>query len=140
MSKGKYLGIDFGDRRVGIAISDFDKTIAFPRDFLEYERIPALLKSIQKFCEEEDIIKIVLGLPIHMDGTFGERAKKTQVFFEKIKKAMPKMEVDFFDERLSTEYATKALGQQGIKAKNQKGKRDALSAQIVLQNYLNSLK
>ncbi|MBN2087641.1 Holliday junction resolvase RuvX [Candidatus Peregrinibacteria bacterium] len=139
MNKGKYLGIDYGDRRVGIAVSDFNKEIAFPRDFLEFKSINSLIQQIRDICEEEQICKIVLGLPIQMDGTFGDRAIETQKFFDELKQNLPEIGVDFFDERLSTEYAKKALGMQGIKSKDQKGKRDALSAQIILQNYLNSL-
>ncbi|MBU0577542.1 Holliday junction resolvase RuvX [Patescibacteria group bacterium] len=140
MTKGKYLGIDFGDKRVGIAISDFNKEISFPRDFLEYKSTRGLITEIKKLCEEEQITKIVLGLPIQMDGTFGERAIETQKFFDKLKKHLQGIDIDFFDERLSTEYASKALHKQGIRAKEQKGKRDTLSAQIILQNYLNSLR
>ena len=140
MSKGKYLGIDYGDKRVGIAVSDFNKEVAFPRDFLEYKSLKGLTNQIRDLCEEEQITKIILGLPIHMDGKFGERAEKTMKFFNKLKESLPGINIECFDERLSTEYAVKALRKQGIKAKDQKGKRDALSAQIVLQNYLNSLK
>ena len=140
MSKGKYLGIDYGDRRVGIAISDFNKEIAFPRDFLEFKSAKGLINQIRDICEEEQVVKIILGLPIQMDGTFGERAVETQKFFDKLKEGLPNIAVDFFDERLSTEYAVKALNMQGIKAKDQKGKRDTLSAQIILQNYLASIK
>ena len=140
MNKGKYLAIDYGDKRVGIAVSDYDKAIAFPRDFLTYGSEKELISQLQKLCEEEDISKIILGLPIHMDGTFGERAKKTQKFFDKLREAMPHVSIDFFDERLSTQFAVRSLRGQGIKDKDQKGKRDALSAQIILQNYLNSLK
>jgi putative Holliday junction resolvase len=140
MTKGKYLGIDYGDKRVGIAVSDFNKEIAFPRDFLEYKSLKGLISQIRKLCEEEQIAKVIIGLPINMDGTFGDRALKTLKFFNKLKEVMPDISTEYFDERLSTEYAVKALRQQGIKDKNQKGKRDALSAQIVLQNYLNSLK
>jgi putative holliday junction resolvase len=140
MTKGKYLGIDFGDKRVGIAVSDFNKEIAFPRDFLEYKSLKGLISQIGKICEEDQVVKIILGLPINMDGTFGERALKTLKFFNKLKESIKNISVECFDERLSTEYAVKALHAQGIKAKSQKGKRDSLSAQIVLQNYLNSLK
>jgi len=139
MNKGKYLAIDYGDKRVGIALSDYNKEIAFPRDFLTYTGDKNLISQLQKICEEEDVSKIILGLPIQMDGTFGERAKKTQKFFDKLKEAMPTMSIDFFDERLSTEFAVKSLRGQGIKDKDQKGKRDAMSAQIILQNYLSSL-
>ena len=139
MNKGKYLAIDFGDKRVGIALSDYNKEIAFPRDFLEYSSEKNLITQLKQICQEEDVIKIILGLPIQMDGTFGERAKKTQKFFDQLKKAIPSMSIDFFDERLSTEFAVKSLRGQGIKSKDQKGKRDAMSAQIILQNYLVSL-
>lgn len=140
MSKGKYLGIDFGDKRVGIAVSDFNKDIAFPRDFLTYNGENDLIAQLRKICEEESVVKIILGLPIMMDGVLGDRAKKTQLFYDKLKKAMPGMSVDFFDERLSTEFAVASLRGQGIKDKDQKGKRDAASAQIILQNYLSSLR
>ena len=137
--KGRLLAIDYGDKRVGIAVSDYNKEIAFPRDFLTYTGDKDLIRQLRKLCEEENVSKIILGLPIQMDGTFGERARKTQKFFDKLKEALPHMSIDFFDERLSTEFAVKSLRGQGFKAKDQKGKRDALSAQIILQNYLNSL-
>lgn len=139
MSNTTYLGIDFGDRRVGIAVSDWTKDIAFPRDFFEYDEMDVLIDQLRQLCDEEGVEKIVLGLPLHMDGKVGERAKKTHVFADLLKKRMPNMDIILFDERLSTEYANQTLRKQGIRAKNQKGKRDALSAQIILQNYLNSL-
>ncbi|MDH5596814.1 MAG: Holliday junction resolvase RuvX [Candidatus Peregrinibacteria bacterium] len=139
MSKGKYLAIDYGDRRVGIAVSDENKEVSFPRDFLEYESQRKLLAQLTQLCEEEGVVRIILGLPIMMDGSLGDRAKKTQEFYTKLKEAMPAMDIAFFDERLSTEFAVKSLRGQGIKAKDQKGKRDAMSAQIILQNYLASL-
>jgi putative Holliday junction resolvase len=139
MNKGKYLAIDYGDARVGIAVSDENKEISFPRDFLEYKSEKQLLQELKDVCEAENVVRIILGMPIMMDGTFGDRAKKTQKFHEKLKEVMPDMEITFFDERLSTEFAVKALRGQGIKAKDQKGKRDAMSAQIILQNYLSSL-
>lgn len=137
--KGKCLALDYGDRRVGMAVSDAEMKISFPRDFLEYKNNADLIGVIEDFCRDEDIVRIVLGMPIQMDGSLGERARLTQLFHAKLKKAMPHMEVVFFDERLSTEFAVKALRGQGIKAKDQKGKRDAMSAQIILQNYLASL-
>ena len=139
MNKGKYLAIDYGDKRVGVAVSDFNKEIAFPRDFLTYTSEKNLIDQLNRICEEDQVIKVILGLPIMMDGTLGDRAKKTQVFYDKLKFAIPRVPVEFFDERLSTEFAVKSLRGQGIKDKNQKGKRDAMSAQIILQNYLNSL-
>jgi len=137
MSKGKYLAIDYGDRRVGLAISDFDKQIAFPRDFLENNR--NLVSQIKKFCHEEQIVKVIIGLPIEMDGTMGERAVKTYEFGDKLKKSIAPMPVDYFDERLTTKEATKKLHQQGLKERDQKGQKDMVSAQIILEAYLKTL-
>ena len=139
MSKGKYLGIDFGEKRVGIAVSDFDKAIVFPRDYLEYKTLPSLIKSIGDLCAEEQIIKVVLGLPIEMGGTWGEKAKKVLAFGEKLKKALPSIAIEYFDERLTTLGASRMLRSHGIKAKEQRKGIDSVSAQIILQNYLNSL-
>jgi len=133
-NRGKYLGVDYGDRRVGIAISDENKEVSFPRSFLEYTGRKHLVAQIEKFCEQEGVNRIIIGLPIMMNGEFGERAQKTQVFHDKLKEAMPDMDIVLFDERLSTEFAITNLRGQGIKAKNQRDKRDAASAQIILNN------
>jgi putative holliday junction resolvase len=136
----KYLGIDFGDKRVGIAISDLNKEIAFPRDFLEYNNENDLLETIIKICEVDNVEKIILGMPIMMSGEHGDRAIKTNEFSSRLQEVLPDIEIEFIDERLSSQYATKMLHTMGIKSKNQKGKRDALSAQIILQNYINRVK
>ncbi|MBU1017409.1 Holliday junction resolvase RuvX [Patescibacteria group bacterium] len=139
MSKGKYLSIDFGDRRVGIAISDFDKQIAFPRDFLGYKKTDELIDQIRAFCEEEQVIKVIVGLPVEMDGTMGERVIKTYEFGDQLKKALDPIPVDYFDERLTTKEATQKLHQQGIREKEQKGQKDMVSAQIILEAYLKAI-
>ena len=137
MNKGKYLAIDFGDRRVGLAISDLDKEIAFPRDFLEYKSLKGLINQIKAFCDEEQVIKVVIGLPIEMDGTFGDSVIKTQKFGDKLKEAIHPTPVEYFDERLTTKQSIRKLQEQGFKAKDQKGQRDMVSAQIILEGYLN---
>ncbi len=139
MSKGKYLAIDYGDRRVGLAVSDFDKQVAFPRDFLEYKSIKGLLNQIKAFCDEEQIVKTIVGLPIEMDGTMGDRVIKTYKFADQLKKAIAPIVVEYFDERLTTKQSIRKLQMQGIKAKDQKGQRDMVSAQIILEAYLKSL-
>ena len=139
MTKGKYLAIDFGGRRVGLAVSDFDKQVAFPRDFLEYEKISDLIKQIKKFCGEEQIVKVIIGLPVEMDGSIGERFIETQKFGDKLKKAIHPIPVEYFDERLTTKRARQLLQEEGIKAKEQKGKLDMISAQLILEAYLKNL-
>lgn len=138
MTKGKYLGIDFGDARVGIAISDLDKTIVFPREAIVYERLAELLETLQNFCAQEGVTKIVIGLPIQMDGTVGEQVKKTYEFGQKLSAALPNIPVEYFDERLTTQFARERLREQGIKAKEQKEHKDSLAAQVILETYLAS--
>ena len=139
MTKGKYLGLDFGDRRVGVAISDVDKSIVFPREAIRYEKPAELFERFRQLCAEETITKIVIGLPIQMDGTVGEQVTKTYEFGKKLAKALPNVAVEYFDERLTTQAAEHRLREQGIKAKNQKGQKDSLAAQLILETYLKSM-
>lgn len=136
MTKGKYLALDFGDRRVGVAISDLDKMMAFPRDVLLYTDEAELIDSIKSLCDEESVVKIILGLPVEMDGKIGDRALKTYAFGDALKKAIPGISVEYFDERLSSRAAQRILSQSGIKAKVQRGKLDSTVAQFILQAYL----
>lgn len=140
MTKGKYLAIDFGDRRIGLAISDFDKLIAFPRDFLEYSEMEEMIDRIGELCEEEQVTRVIIGLPVEMDGTMGERVIKTYKFGDKLKSAVDPIGVEYFDERLTTKQATRKLQQQGVKARDQKGQSDMVSAQIILEAYMESQK
>jgi putative Holliday junction resolvase len=138
MSKGKYLAIDFGDRRTGLAISDFDKQVAFPRDVIEFKSIKGLIAQVKKLCDEEQVVKVIIGLPIEMDGTAGERFVKTHQFGDKLKSEID-IPVEYFDERLTTKQSIRKLHEQGIRAKEQKGQKDMVSAQVILEGYLSSL-
>ncbi|MBI5412425.1 Holliday junction resolvase RuvX [Candidatus Peregrinibacteria bacterium] len=138
MDKGKYLGIDFGDRRVGIALSDLNKEIAFPREVLVVLKLSELLEELKLLCETEGVTKIVLGLPLDMNGNWGDRAQKTEVFRQKLEKAVPGIDIEYFDERLTSVEAEKSLREQGYKNHRQKDKKDAVAAQKILQTYLDS--
>ncbi len=138
MSKGKYLALDYGDERTGVALSDEDKMIAFPRDFLLSRDLTDLFVKIKRICEEESVIKIIIGLPIEMDGTFGVRVEKTQEFGSALQNLL-KIRIEYFDERLTTLQSAKSLTGYGISAKSQKRGIDSASAQLILQTYLKSL-
>lgn len=139
MSKGKYLAIDYGDKRVGLAISDFDKLIAFPRETITFKSKSGLIRKISELCSSESVSKIILGLPIEMDGSFGDRFVKTQKFGDLLKEELSNISVEYFDERLTTKQATKKLHQQGFAEKHQKGQKDMISAQIILEAYLSQM-
>jgi len=139
MSKGKYLAIDFGDRHIGLAVSDFDKQIAFPRETIPFKTEKEALATLKDFCEKEQIVKVILGLPIQMDGTVGDRFIKTHQFGGRLKEVIDPTPVDFFDERLTTRRATQLLHEQGIQAKHHQKSIDMVSAQVILDAYLRSI-
>ena len=104
---GKLLGLDHGDKRFGIALSDAGKVIATPRRVVE--GVAALWDAIGSLVEEEDIEAIVLGLPLNMDGSEGPRARKVIEFSRELEKRTG-LQVYFWDERLSSFEAESALG------------------------------
>ncbi len=136
----KYLGIDYGIRRVGIAISDAGLTISFPRDHILNDNM--LLKKLSTIVREEEIKKIVIGMPVAMSGENSDQTEITKIFSDKLRKFLEKdginADIDFIDERLTSRMA----GAEIIRTVARKSKRrekglvDEMSAQIILQNYL----
>lgn len=131
----RILGIDFGDRRVGLAVSDLLGITAQPIGFIVIDGANDAVSKIAPYIKEYDIKKIVLGLPKNMNGDEGERAEKTRRFGEKLKSAF-NIEVHYFDERLTTVYADHTLNALNVKGKKKTGKKDALSAVLILQGYM----
>jgi len=130
---GRALGIDYGDRRFGLAVSDPTGSIATPWKVIEGEA--ALFQELARFVPEAGIERIVLGLPINMDGTIGPKAKQVLAFKERLEKVQG-APVSTWDERLTTFQAHAALRQGGLSARQAAGKVDKVAAQILLQSYL----
>lgn len=133
----RYLGFDLGTRTLGISISDDTKTIATTYKTLrfndgEYEKIFEDIKSI---VEKENIEKIVLGLPKNMNNTLGFRAEETMKFKEELEKFL-NIEIVLQDERLTTVSAHNFLLEADMSRKKRKQVVDKLSANIILQTYL----
>lgn len=133
----RYLGFDLGTRTLGISISDDTKTIATTYTTLrfndgEYESIFEEIKSI---VEKENIEKIILGLPRNMNNTLGFRAEETINFKEKLEKYL-NIEIVLQDERLTTVSAHNFLLEADMSRKKRKQVVDKLSANIILQTYL----
>ncbi|MEI8206230.1 MAG: Holliday junction resolvase RuvX [Kiritimatiellales bacterium] len=132
---GRVLGIDHGDVRIGIALSDPTEFLASPLCVLDSTK--AGLDQIIGLIAEHEVEKIVVGLPRNMDGSYGSATAKVRTFIEKlkIKTAVPVFE---WDERLSTVSAHNALREAGLDSKRRKGVVDKVAAQIILQNYLDA--
>ena len=132
---GRVLGIDHGDVRIGIALSDETAFLASALCVLDSTN--AGLGRIAALIEEHRVEKIVVGLPRNMDGSYGSATEKVRAFIEKLK-ARTDVPVVEWDERLSTVSAHHALREAGLDGKQRKGVVDKVAAQIILQNYLDA--
>ena len=136
----RILGLDYGSKTVGTAISDAGLLIAQPLETITRTKEDKLRKTfarIEALIEEHDIGLIVLGLPLNMDDSEGERAKKTREFKEALEKRTG-MEVVLQDERLSTFSAEEVLEEMGVKKSDMKRYVDKIAASYILQDYLDS--
>ena len=135
---GKILGIDYGDARVGLAITDALKITAQPMDTLEIHgdsRI--LIEKIKNIMKETKIDAVVIGYPRHLNGDVSETAKKVDKVIEELESL--DLSVVKWDERLTTVMAHKTMKELGIKQKEKKIHADRLAAMYILEDYINSL-
>jgi len=137
--KGRLLGVDFGDRRTGIAITDGTRFIASARETVQNNGINDCVRQVVRIALDEGVTGIVIGLPVNMDGSHGERADKCR-YFGSLVEHESGICVDFCDERMTTMEASRYLGEAGTFGKKRKKVIDALSAQIILQNYIDKLR
>ena len=135
----RIMGIDYGDSRVGIAISDAMGWTAQGVRTLANKGGKKLLSELKTVLEELQPEKIVIGLPKNMDGSLGFRADATYAFAEGLKTIFSGESI-FWDERLSTVSAARILNETNTRGKNRKKVLDTVSACIILENYLNSNK
>lgn len=137
----RILGLDFGDKTIGVAISDMMGWTAQGIETIhrkEPENLKASIKRVIEIVEEYKVEKIVLGLPKNMNNTLGPRAEKTQNFKKRLEKELD-IEVFLWDERLSTMAARRSLLEADISRKKQKKVIDKMAAVYILQGYLDSI-
>lgn len=132
----RILGIDYGEVRTGLAVSDDTETVATVIGTVQERDKEKLADRITAVCREETIGKIILGLPKNMDGTEGFRAEHTRKFATMLQERMPELPLEFYDERMTTMVASRFMMEANTKGKKKKASIDALSAQIILQDYL----
>lgn len=134
----RFMGIDYGKERVGIALSDPDRSLATPHTVLPLQPFRKFLGAVKALIREQEVEQIVVGIPRNMDGSYGPSSDAAREFAFKLEEALT-IPVKKFDERLTTVQASKALRQGGKSAKQQKGMIDSAAAQIILQTYLEHL-
>lgn len=138
------LGIDFGSRRIGLAISDPDERIAFPAGTLESRGRKADVAAIRSLAEERGVRSVVVGLPLHMDGRAGTGADAARAFAEALAKELA-LPVETLDERWTTREAERTLRETGGSGlgrragagrRKKRGATDTLAATLLLRTFL----
>jgi putative Holliday junction resolvase len=129
------MGLDLGEKRIGIAFSDPMGWTAQGHSILQRKGLKKDLSYLQELCQEFQVEKIVLGLPLNMNGTMGPRALETQEFARALQEAL-KIPVDFWDERLSSKSAERVLLEADLSRKRRKELIDKIAAVHILQAYL----
>ena len=133
----RILSIDYGDKRVGFAITDSLNITVQGLETFEYNgNDKRILKRIDEILLEYEVSTIVVGMPYNMDGSKGFRAEKTEAFIHKLKCKYNKIKIDTVDERLTTVRANETMNFLNIKRKKKKGIVDTIAAIYILDDYL----
>ena len=132
---GRVLGIDHGHRRVGLAITDPLRTIARPLEAIRIGGEKDLLARLGEVVREQEVVEIVLGLPVNMDGTEGPRAEAMRALAGRMTEALG-VPVHLQDERWTSQEADRLLRQAEARGERRKRLQDPLAAQIILQTHL----
>lgn len=137
----RIVGIDYGDARIGIAISDPFGWTAQPLDTIKWKNnIAYPVEVIKSLIEKYNVEKVVVGYPRNMNGTVGQRAVKTDEFIECLARKAEGLEIIKWDERLSTVAANRILNETGVKSTRKKKTIDRIAATYILQGYLDSMR
>ena len=134
------MSLDLGDRRIGIAISDPLGIIANPLETYTRTSIKADITHIAELVKSQNVDCIILGLPINMDGTEGERVQKSRDFGMLLSENIPDVKIDYMDERWTTVSAEKMLIDADVSREKRKTVIDKVAATIILQSYLDKIK
>jgi putative holliday junction resolvase len=134
---GRLLGIDYGTVRVGLAVSDADRIIASPIATRERAGADADAVYFREVVAAERVVGLVVGLPVHLDGREGIKAKEARQFGAWLAE-ITGLPIVFADERFSTVEAESALWNAGLTHRKRKERRDRVAAQIMLQAYLDA--
>ena len=135
MSAGRLLGVDYGEVRVGLAVSDPDRKIAFPLATYTRQGRERDAAYFRALVAEEAVAALVVGLPVHMSGEEGAKAAAARAFGAWLAETTGRPAA-YWDERFTTVEAESALWAAGLTHKQRKARRDKVAAQILLQAYL----
>ncbi len=127
------MGLDIGDSRIGVALSDPLGIMASPHTIINRDDETAAIQEIVAIIGEKEVVKVIAGLPLNMDGTRGTQAEKTDMFVRALKRHI-NVPVEYQDERLSTISARELIKE--VRKTNRSTRYDAAAAALILQGYL----
>ncbi len=133
----RILAIDFGERRIGLAVSDPLGITAQGLPTIDTRKVKDVISHIKKIIDEKEVVKVVVGMPRNMDGSIGFKGEEVKIFIRKITHKT-KVEVISWDERLTSVESLRCMREMGTKQK-EKETVDRISATLILQNYLESI-
>ncbi|PKQ16171.1 MAG: Holliday junction resolvase RuvX [Actinobacteria bacterium HGW-Actinobacteria-7] len=133
----RVIGLDIGEKRIGVAVSDPSQTVASPLVVLDAARVRGDARELLRLVEDYEAGCIVVGLPLSLDGTEGPQATHVRVVAARLASVIP-IPFEYFDERHSSSQARRALTLGGVSERRQRGAVDSVAAALFLQNYLDS--
>jgi putative Holliday junction resolvase len=133
----RILGLDVGERRIGVAVADEGVRVALPITLVERSDLPADLDTIARLMQEQGAEAVVIGLPISLNGSLGPQAQAVKAFGQELSERLA-LPIEYWDERLSSVEAERRLASAGRRGPKAKARRDAAAAAIVLQSYLDA--
>ena len=135
----RLLGLDVGDKRIGVALSDETSTLASGLPTLERVGPRKDLQAVASLVQRHEVSDVVVGLPRQLDGSLGPQAQKVLAFMEELRPVV-KVPVVSWDERFTSALATQALVEAGVRRRDRKQVVDKVAATLILQSYLDYLK
>ena len=133
----RVLGLDVGEKRIGVAICDDARLLATPYGAIQRRDQEKDIAAIVKIVQEEEVGQVIVGLPLSLDGGIGPQAEVTLAFFKALEAACP-VSTDTWDERYSTTEAEQRLMEAGVSPSRNRARLDASAAAVILQSYLDS--
>lgn len=131
------MGLDVGDKRIGVALSDESAILASPRETITRRGNAADIRKLLELAQQEDVAEILVGMPLSLNGTEGPQAHKVTRFIEALR-AETELPIRTWDERLSTVAAERSLLEADLSRAKRRKLVDKVAAAIILQSYLDS--
>jgi len=135
MQTGKVLGLDWGTKRIGVAVSDVDQQMAFGRTSIQNISNQHVLEELQNLINDDEIVEIVIGYPLNMDGEKTNSTVKVEEFKALLESNL-KVPIKLHDERLTSVESGSIITSLNIKKENRKKETDIIAASLILKNYL----